>query len=155
MRTLLITFLLPLFMVIGCNRSGEQEVVVVPKGFKGYVIIIFNQKNGHPVKYDGKRRVYEVPSNGILKTQFEVNEGWRDFTEYYYGMIAPENKLPSFVDVEKIPKDKTVGFIGSTGTVKKNGQSTDRVEFGEFYIGTSSDIEKAKTLVEKMDIANL
>jgi len=143
------------FLMIGCNRSGEQEVVVVPKGFTGYVIIIFNQENGQPVKYDGKKRVYEVPPNGILKTQFNVNDGLRDFTEYYYGLIAPENKLASFVDVEKIPKDKKVGFMGATGTVKKNGKSTERVKFSEFYIGTNSDIEKAKKLVEKLNIANL
>lgn len=155
MRLIIIIFLSSFLMMVGCNRSGEQEVVVVPKNFKGYVIVIFNQKNGQPVKYDGKKRVYEIPSNGILKTQFNVNDGWRDFTEYYYGLIAPENKLPSFVDVEMIPKDKIVGFMGATGTVKKNSKGTERLEFSEFYIGTSLDIEKAKNTVEKMDIANL
>lgn len=154
MRTTLI-FLSLLFIMIGCSTGGEQEVLVVPKNFKGYVLVIFNQKNGQPIRYMGKKRVYEIPANGILKTQFKVNNGWRDLTEYYVDEISHENMLPSFVEAEKIPKDKTVGFMGETGTVKKNSKSTERVEFSEFYIGTRSDIEKAKNLVEKLDIANL
>lgn len=147
MRTTLI-FLSLLFIMIGCSTGGEQEVLVVPKNFKGYVLVIFNQKNGQPIRYMGKKRVYEIPANGMLKTQFKVNNGWRDLREYYVDEISHENMLPSFVEAEKIPKDKTVGFMGETGTVKKNNKSTERVEFSEFYIGTRSDIEKAKNLVE-------
>ena len=154
MRTTLI-FLSLLFIMIGCSTGGEQEVLVVPKNFKGYVLVIFDQKNGQPIRYIGKKRVYEIPANGILKTQFKVNNSWRDLTEYYVDEISPENMLPSFVEAEKNPRDKTVGFMGETGKVKKNSKSTERVEFSEFYIGARSDIEKAKNLVEKLDMANL
>lgn len=155
MRAVLIFFLSSLFMMIGCNSNGEQEVVVVPKDFTGYILVIFNQKNGQPVKYDGKKRVYEIPSSGILKTQFKVNNGWRDLAEYYCGLMVPENKLLSFVEKEKIPQDKIVGFMGATGTVRKSSQGVERIEFSEFYIGTSIDIESAQHLVEKLDITKL
>lgn len=56
MRTTLI-FLSLLFIMIGCSTGGEQEVLVVPKNFKGYVLVIFDQKNGQPIRYIGKKRV--------------------------------------------------------------------------------------------------
>ena len=38
-------------MLLNCN-SGDKEVMVVPKNCKGYVVIIYNQKNGVPAKYE-------------------------------------------------------------------------------------------------------
>lgn len=141
-------------MLFGCD-SGEQEIIVVPKEYKGYVLIIFNQKNGSPKKYEGKKRVYEIPQSGVLKTQFTGNMGWREFPEYYYEKVAPENKLPSFGEIKKVPMDTVVGFMGANGTVKKSVDSEERIEFVEFYIGTKSQIEKAQQQLEKLDIVKL
>jgi hypothetical protein len=150
-----IFFLIISFMLSSCDTNGEQEIIVAPNNFKGYIIVIFNQKEGTPIKYEGKKRVYEIPQNGILKTQFKVNDGWREFAEYYYEKIAPENELPSFVEIEKVPTDTIAGFMGANGTVKKDSESEERLEFSEFYIGTKSDIEQAQEQVEKLDILKL
>ena len=144
-----------LFMISSCIANGEQEVIVVPKNFKGYIVIIFNQKEGTPIKYEGKKRVYEIPKNGILRTQFKINDGWREFAEYYYESITPENKLPSFAEIKKNPTDSIVGLMGANGTVKMNSKSEERLEFCEFYIGNKSDIEQAQEQVEKLDILKL
>lgn len=141
-------------MLFSCD-SGEQEIIVIPKEYKGYVLIIFNQKDGNPIKYEGKKRVYEIPQSGILKTQFKSNDGWREFTEYYYEKIAPENKLSSFAEIKKVPKDTIVGFMGANGTVKKSAESEERIEFVEFYIGTKSQIEQAQQELEKLNIVKL
>lgn len=151
MRTvILFSFILSL-MLNSCNATGEQEVIVVPKNFKGYIIIIFNQIDGTPVKYEGKKRVYEIPQNGILKTQFNPNDGWQEFPEYYYEKIAPENKLLSFAEIKKVPVDTIVGFIGAVGSMRKNDYNQDRFMFTQFYIGTKSDIEQAQEQTEKVD----
>jgi hypothetical protein len=141
-------------MLTSCT-NGEQEVIVVPKNFKGYIIIIHNQKNGMQKKYEGKKRVYEIPQNGILKTQFNVNDGWQQFAEFYYEKIAPENKLSTFAEIVKVPVDTIAGFMGASGTVKKSSESEERIEFSEFYIGTKLEIEQAQEQVEKLDIVKL
>lgn len=143
------------FMLTSCNTNGEQEIIVVPKNYKGYIIIVFNQEDGVPAKYEGKKRVYEIPQSGVLRTQFKVNDGGREFAEYYYDKIAPENKLPSFVEIKKVPTDTVVGFMGANGTVKKSSKSEERLEFCEFYIGTKADIEQAQGQVEKLDFVKL
>src|SRR5688572_24570469 len=100
--------------LFGCNMA-EKEAVIVPKGYKGYIVVIFNQKNGTArITQDGKR-IYEIPSNGILKTQLKANYGVREFTEFYFDKISTENKLPSYAQLDKIPLDTIVGFIGTNG----------------------------------------
>ena len=153
MRTLLI-FVILSFMLSGCD-SGKQEIIIAPKDFKGYVLIIFNQKDGKPTQYEGKKRVYEIPQNGILRTQFTGNYGSVGFAEYYYEKIISENKLPSFVEIEKTPINTVVGFRGATGTVKKSADSEEWIEFVEFYIGTKSDIEQYQIEIEKLNIVQL
>lgn len=155
MRTLILFFITLSLMLTSCNTNGEQEIIVAPKNFKGYIIIIFNQKDGTPIKYEGKKRMYEIPQSGILKTQFRVNDGWREFPEYYYERVTPKNKLSSFTDLKKVPPETTVGLMGSNGTVKKNSESEERLEFSEFYIGTKFDIEKAQEQLENLDIMKL
>ena len=141
-------------MLFSCD-IGEQEIIVVPKDYTGYVLVIFNQKDGIPTKYKGKKRVYEVPENGILKTQFAGNYGSVGFAEFYQGKIAPENKLPLFIEIDQAPKDRVIGSRGPTGTVQKSVDSEERIEFVEFYIGTRSQIIQAEQELEKLDIVKL
>lgn len=140
--------------LLSCDK-GEQEIIIVPKGYRGYLVIIFNQKDGVVEKYDGKKRVYEMPENGVLKTQFKGNYGLREFTEFYYEKISPENKISSFAEFRNIPPDSVVGLIGPNGTVKKAADSEERIEFVEFYVGTKQDIEQAKKQVERLGIIKL
>ena len=91
------------------KRAGNNYC---PRDYTGYIIVIFNQEDGKPVKYEGKKRVYEIPSDGILKTQFNINDGWGDYPIFYYESIAPENKLPSNIlsAIESLPLDTIVGL---------------------------------------------
>jgi len=144
-----IFFTLVLSVVL--SSCGEQEVVVVPDNYKGYIVVIFNQKNGEPIKYEEGKRVYEIPQDGILKTQFEPDEGWREFPEFYYEKIVPENKLCSFAELKEVPADTIVGLMGALGTMQKNDYNEDRFVYALFYIGTKSEIEQAQEQVEKVD----
>ncbi len=142
-------------MLFGCDKKGEQEIIVVPKGFTGYILIIFNQKSGLPQRYEEGKRVYEVPSSGILKTQFRGNYGRREFPEYYYDKIEPNNKLSSYAEIKKVPTDTIVGFMGASGTVKKKAGDKEWLEFMEFYVGTQEKIRDAQEQIQKLDIPKI
>lgn len=141
-------------MLLSCE-SGEEEIIVVPENYKGYILIIFNQENGAPIKYKDEKRVYQIPPSGVLKTQFSGNYGSVGFAEFYYERITSENKLPSFADITQIPQNTVVGFRGATGTVKKSADSENRIEFVEFYVGTREQIKQAKEDIKKLDIIKL
>ncbi|MDZ7847249.1 MAG: hypothetical protein U5L96_10990 [Owenweeksia sp.] len=60
---------------------ATDEVYVLPNNFTGAVIILMDYPKGKPEKYDQEgNRVYEIPVNGILKTKFSHEEGYRDVT---------------------------------------------------------------------------
>jgi hypothetical protein len=79
------------------NRA-EPEAILIPKGYEGEVIIIFDQKDGQPVKYEGKERIYEIPENGVLITQFSWTTGFTDKRFYYISQGKREN-------IEKVSSD--------------------------------------------------
>ena len=154
MKTEIIVSLILSLMLVGCD-TGEQEIIIVPKDYTGYILVIFNQEEGEPVRYEGRKRVYEIPQNGILKTQFSGNYGSVGFAEFYYKNIDPGNKLSSFAEMEKVPGNTVVGFRGPTGTVKKSRENDDRIEFVEFYVGSKAQIDQAREDIKKLDIVKL
>jgi hypothetical protein len=57
------------------TKRAEPVKVIVESDRVGYVVVVYNVKDGSPIQYDGKHRVYEVPADGILRTQFTSNFG--------------------------------------------------------------------------------
>lgn len=59
-------------------NTTEPETFLIPKGYRGTVRVVFDQTCGQPVKYEAKRRLYEIPNDGILLTQFKAEQGFID-----------------------------------------------------------------------------
>lgn len=156
MRTEIILSIILSFILLGCD-TGEQEIIIAPSNYTGYIIVVFNQEDGQPVKYEGKKRVYEIPSDGVLKTQFNINVGWSDYPEFYYEAVSPENRLPSNIlsEIETLPTDTIFGFKGATGSIRKNNYDDEWVIFAKYYIGAQPDIKRAIEEAEKLDIVKL
>lgn len=152
MRVVII--LLLSLILFGCDKA-EEEIVIVPRNYTGYIIILYNQESGTKPKYADGKRVYEVSRNGILKTQFTGNYGWAGFPEVYYEKIASENKIPFRFDPKKLPVDSVVAYGGASGGANKDAEGKERVEFRLFYIGNKAQIDTAYERAEKLDIIKL
>lgn len=79
--------LLSLMLIMSsCFNQAEPEIHLIQKGYKGPVIIIFEDKGGKPVRYEDGKRVYEIPSDGVLRTQFKKQQGSiaQGGLKYYY-----------------------------------------------------------------------
>jgi hypothetical protein len=63
--------------VLAAKKKGEQEIIVLPNDYRGYEIIVYDQERGTPTHYEGKKRIYQIPPSGVLKTQFTGSYGWR------------------------------------------------------------------------------
>ncbi len=68
----------------GCHQLGEQATYYIPNQFIGNVIVVFNQSSGKPAEYKAGKRVYRIPQNGVLMTQFAPSHGWHISDEYWY-----------------------------------------------------------------------
>lgn len=106
--------------MFGCKHA-EPETYLISEGFKGKVNIIFNQEKGTAPKYEKGRRVYEIPINGVLLTQFKDEYGLVDHQFYYVDFAGKRTLL-------KILHDDIY---------KDSSSLANRYEIGIFYDGTT------------------
>ncbi len=57
-------------------NTVEPEIFLIPKNYRGFVYISYNHKCGTPIKYEEDSRVYEIPNDGVLLTQFKDEQGF-------------------------------------------------------------------------------
>ncbi len=138
-------------VLTSCDK-GESEIVIVPRNYIGRILIIYGQANGISPLYQGGKRVYKIPSNGILKTKFAPNPGWIGLPEFYYNEISPKNRIPFKLNPRLLPVDSIVAHGGTAGSVQNGNQ---RVRFLEYYVGNKVQINTAYDQAQKSDIINL
>jgi hypothetical protein len=142
------------------TEIGDDEMFILPEGYRGVVFILYDQKNGEPAKYEQGKRVYEIPPNGVLKTQFSLNTGWHRFGEYYYKENGKLVKIPYVIDGKdtesnrSIEPDKVHVCCSSSGKAGKDPNDAPII-FGQFYVGTKEDISNASEKREKINPADL
>ena len=138
------TLILSLFVLIGCKKS-EDTITLIPDGFTGSIKIWFNQKDGHKKEYEGEKRLYIIPTNGVLKTNFDPQFGYH-FSEFYY---VEENgqrkKIPALLDfneniLDTLDQSKVYAYrflsLGDVVKVDSLGIVTEKRESGiNFMVG--------------------
>jgi hypothetical protein len=131
--------------VFGC-REPEAESYYIQKGFQGRINIIFNQSKGDSFKYENGRRVYQIPSNGILLTQFKDEYGIVDHQYYYVDGIGNKKALKIFsYDYNKdgttkwIVKDRNEVGVFLDGTTGGYGRSN--IRYQEFIVSDYNSLD--------------
>ncbi len=146
------------------GQMAEPEIHLIPAGYMGNIYIFHNVPDGEPLKREGRARVYEIPKDGILRSQSPMNPGWSFTPQYFY--VTPDGKREKIVgywptsihDTPENRADKTMGiFFPRTGslsgiTLRDDGTSSPQfpcaIQFEQYYVGTklflitSSDLEK-------------
>jgi hypothetical protein len=151
MKSSFVIVLSLLVAFLGCART-EPEIVIVPRGYTGYVTVIFGQKAGSEASYQDGWRVYVIPQNGVLLTQFAHNVGWGEWPKFYYENTSPENKIRGSIALEDVPLDTVRGMAGPSGSVLVRADPEEYVIFSQYFIGTRPQIEKAREAAVKVDI---
>jgi hypothetical protein len=139
--------LLTLVSASSCFLLGDDEVFLLPRGYAGRVLVLLNQQKGEAILYgDRKQRVYEIPDDGILRTQFTPNTASHHPNKYFYVENAQKTEIPYVNDPRQLKSDSIQICCFSFGRGGKSPNVNDIVvEYYEFYVGTKSDIEKAKS----------
>lgn len=97
----------------GCNVpvKCEKEIYIIPEGFRGKLIVFFDQPDGQKIQYENDARLYYIPSSGYLKTQFAKNGGCMNDNRlnfFYLDSLGNRNQLDYFLDLPKdsLPTDR-------------------------------------------------
>jgi len=118
------------------------------KGYSGRVLVFFNRPEGQPLKYENRKRVYEIPTTGVLKTQSDLNTHWHKPDEFfYYDSSGGRTPIP-YVDYRDARQDQVQACCLGTGKAGVAENQPD-VTFAEFYVGTKAEIDAAFKASEK------
>lgn len=84
--------------LVQCGRKSESSIYCLPNHFVGDALLIFDQPIGAPVEYRGRARLYRIPANGVLQTQFKPDYGLHIPDRFYYVDARGEfiKELPYF-----------------------------------------------------------
>ncbi|KAA5536549.1 hypothetical protein F0919_02455 [Taibaiella lutea] len=149
--------LLPFFLLISLASctAREPDIFILPDNFRGGILIIYNQKNGIAPQYHRKSRVYVIPKNGILKTQFSIDSDWSALPQFYYSSISSANRIRYVYDAKEIPENDVIAFGGSSGVANKDLAGKQVIRFATYYIGNKSIVDTAYQRLEDIDIISL
>jgi len=126
-----------------CNQNAEPETYIISEGFVGKVNIIFNRKEGASPKYEGGRRVYEIPRDGVLISQFKINDGFIN-RNYYYKMKSGELRLLKKFDNDSIhsrDRDEIGIFLDGISGVYGNSGVSSALQYQEFIVSSYNLID--------------
>jgi hypothetical protein len=123
-------------------KKTEPESFLVPTDFRGKVHILHSESCGTEKEYEMRRRLYRIPENGILLSQFNLEDGLVDHEYYLTDSLGNRTQLRS-LDItnynKSSEKDQSLkNEIGVFRLASGVGQHRNEGEyhFTEFYIGT-------------------
>jgi hypothetical protein len=130
------TFILGL---MACSK-GEDSFRIVPKGYEGLVIIIFDSNKSDTQDYEDGKRLYKIPDSGILITGFSENYGSQSPFYFEEDSNGKRQGIPFFSNFNYDKVNQT--NIRCAFNEKIVGASKSRPAYKSFLVGKGKDIEK-------------
>jgi len=148
----LFVFLISILVIAGCNKSNkcEKEIYLLPEGFRGKLIVYFDQPDGQEILYEDSIRIYHIPPSGFLKTQFPKNGGCMSddrINFFYEDSDGNRNLLDYFLNIDKdsIPTDRD--YVLFTFLSNKD----EKPEFVIHLVGHVSEFNELTQSIHSLD----
>ncbi|MGQ3012588.1 MAG: DUF6843 domain-containing protein [Flavobacteriales bacterium] len=146
--TVVVIVLCNLVWILFKKNTTMGEIHILPKGFKGVVMIIHDQEKGTEFSKENGNIVYRIPTNGILITKAPLTEGLKDI-KYYYEENSSRQEIKYCWDCKKsFPNNDTVYvFGGSTGTY---GEGNEKVDCTTYLVCTQQETDSLSRVLEEI-----
>lgn len=150
-------------LLSSCNQKAEPETYLIPSNYTGKVNILFNKETGAAKEYDRKRRVYRIPSDGILITQFKTNDGFIDREYYSVDNTGKRTRLEVYIldnskrdTAEYIVGDKNKKGIFGDGISGQYGNTGENksVQYQEFIVSSYNQLDSFYTKEYRINFEN-
>jgi hypothetical protein len=97
------------------DYRNQDEIHLLQSDYQGPVYIVFNSPQGEPPEYETGKRVYRIPANGILRTQFRPQSGVVRNMSYYYVSSIGKRTVIGFKS-RGVTNDYSIVFISHIET---------------------------------------
>jgi len=168
MKILLPRILIVLLLSISLHacadrKKAEPEIYLIPTGYEDSFFVVFDVSTGGKPDHEGKSRVYTIPVNGILETQFPFNDGRLVSTDIKFFFLNKNGSripitnrwLGSLPDTPENRADsKTYIFSGGVGTLglgMSNSKNKCTISFSYYIVSTKSRVLKGLNKLKLSD----
>ena len=138
------TLFASLFAILLCGSSThsvKSEIYLIPEGFEGRVNVIFRKRTKITARYENAKRVYIIPSDGILVSDYEFQEGM--INREFFILDSRGQRAPLLVFDGKNPvNDELRIFNNGTLGVYGNSDSNLKRYYHEFLVTSKNKIDK-------------
>lgn len=117
------------FLGIRIFVNDKEVIVLIPDGYEGGVIVAFDRSDGKPEEWEGNKRLYRIPEDGLLETKFSPPNKLQEVAQFYYfDSRGNRSKLvPDYMDSGKQVPDTVkcvlnASFSWSWSEAKENGR---------------------------------
>lgn len=131
----------------------ERETYLIPEGYLGTVLVIFNQPDGEKPEYEDGRSIYRIPQTGVLFTQLKDEQGIINQEYFYISQNGERRKLgvldtrdfneecTTEINPHALPRDSLAVFNpGTMGTMGSSDDKNSKV-FLQLSVGTYNDMK--------------
>ena len=122
--------------LVGCNVELGSEVHLIPDGYAGPVVILFDDPLGDEAPRDGDGAVvYQIPDGGVLRVKnLPPRAGFYRKQFYYVAADGTRRELPHRVDEEVLQVFDDVQGV----TEILDGQPTGSMRWAAYVVGLPS-----------------
>lgn len=113
---------------------------MIPKEFQGVVVVLFDETDGTKPEYEGDARIYKIPQDGILKTQFTAPKVTGSYSFFYRDSNGKMNPMTYYspVDLADIREsESTIICFNIQKAVNTGEDSNNKVRRFEVLIVSS------------------
>lgn len=95
------------------QQDCEEEIYLIPEGFRGKIFVFFDQEDGQAMQYENTARLYHIPGSGFIKSQFPKNTGCMGdhrIQFFYVDSLDKRRPLDYFInlDMKNLPDDRDI-----------------------------------------------
>ncbi len=148
-----IFFITTIFTFFTSCSQTVKETFLVPSGFEGRINVIFNQPNSNPIEIENDRRIYKIPSDGILITSSKLETGILNQEYYYLDSNGNKEKIKVTEQNEEVGEKPSVIRYGTVG-VYGNSDEINPLEFVESIIGSKNNVDSIFEYKTEMSFQN-
>jgi hypothetical protein len=124
------------------GRRADPEIHLIPSDFRGKVQIVFRAPNGVPARLENGAHVYDIPSDGLLLTQADSNEGLSP--EYRFFFVTPEGEHKPisriYTSSERLSGEVGIAFLRK-GRFQAGQPAACDVPTYEYFVGNDADLK--------------
>jgi len=152
-------------LMLSALSESRDGIYLIPKGYTGEVIILFDRPDGVVPEVEDGLSVYKIPANGVLKIQ---NKGFTGIVNLHYFYIGGDGqreqietlRITGDRDINGKPKDKFDGqinqneyengiFIMNNGGIATTNSGGKIFSYTSFIVGTPRDSERLYDKMQK------